>query len=382
MSRSQTKSARKSGAIPSPSPESPPEEKEPVFIEGPVNFVYLVGDPGDGVKRKILLLGDLHYSNTPCVNREGVLDMVEFTRSVAVRLQPTIMDVFVESRYDPVTAEPVILPSSLKEGRYLNNFIYSFRECLVRDKSNCSEKMRLHYIDVRYLNTNPHSFSSIYILLQKLANEETSQLEQWLGVQWPSPANLTAAIQASLKDARLGAAKLASLHTLRAKFERAVLEPVVTELTKFYTDRFNKGSFDMIKKLAGSLIAEKRSLTRAELYYVFSFVSKFMVVQACFTDAYIVYRALKRATSRAPERATYALRPGEALTKIMAYLGNAHTFRVRDMLLAMGMKVEEALDSSELEASFQRERLSPAKVEQCLPYTALKSALRSFCEPN
>lgn len=71
-------------------------DSEPEFIEGPVNFIYLKGDPGDGVKSKVLLLSDLHFSIKPCeVNT--AMSAANFCQYVAERSAPQVIDLFIES---------------------------------------------------------------------------------------------------------------------------------------------------------------------------------------------------------------------------------------------------------------------------------------------
>lgn len=352
--------------------------EEPQYVEGPTNFIYLAGNPGDGINRKILLLGDLHRYDTKCKNNSTKI--VDFLRYIASRLNFITLDVFLESKFkEAVLNSEELFPIKIEEGKYIHNLIYELRDCLSRHKEDCKEAMRIHYVDIRYLNSTMSSFSAIYIFLKHLINETNfEEIEKWNVVEWPE--DIEKAIAISFDEARLSEEKLKNISSkIRDKFKQNVLQPIASKLSIFYKDRVNRGVFGKIKEIASHLVKTKKPLNTDAYSYIMQFCIKFIKIQSHFMDAYLVYRLLKRATNRKPDRLEVALKPAEGIQHVVTYTGNIHTFQVRDLLLSMGFDLLDYSDIGGLEAEFARNGRAPDQVKQCLEYSTIKETIDDFC---
>lgn len=358
------------------------EVKEHRYIEGPVNFIYLVGDPGDNVTRKILLLGDYHERQSRCkANR--TMSLIRFFRYVAERV-PVTPDLFVESPFhaNDEDKNPVI-PSSL-EGHYLSRLLFELRDCLIKNKSYCREPMRVHYVDTRLLREDRSAIAGIYWYLLQILDENYESLknihEFGFVPKWPRDVQeMNMMALRSLAEGRLTQQKLDTLDLrIRNKFRDIVLDPAIMELTNFY--RHNNENFQQIKIIAARLIRTNTPLTTTEKNIVTRFHIKIVNTHSAVMDAYFVCRALKRATRHAAERYD-TLKVGQAMTHIMGYTGAAHAFGIKDILLKMGFEVKNYADINGLGALRQMGLGPPESkiLNQCLPYSFISNTVDDFC---
>lgn len=352
------------------------KRKEPQRVEGPTNFVYLAGDPGDGINRKILLLGDLHIYDTKC--KDNSTSMIDFLRYIAFRLNSSILDLFLEFRF--VTNSEELFGQEIQEGKYIYNLIYELKDCLTKHKEDCKEPMRIHYVDTRYVNSSMSSFSAIYIFLKNIVIQSTfEEIEEWSAAEWPE--DVEKAISISFDQARLSENKLKNISSkIREKFKQNVLQFISVKLSSFYKDRSNMRMFYKIKEIVQQSLKDKKRLSRDQYIYILHFYEKFIKMQSHFMDAYFVYRLLKKATDQKPDRPSLALHPGQNIKHVVGYMGNIHTFQVRDLLLSMGFNLLDCSDNNELEAQFNKNGRVPDKVEQCLEYSIIKETINDFCK--
>jgi hypothetical protein len=349
-------------------------------IQGPVNFIYLKGDSGDDVERKVLLLGDLHIPEISCPSEEGNVSLIEFFRIVAKSMPSKIIDLFVESFYD---TEDNIYESSEnreeKEGHYLGNLRLVLSPCLKRDKSQCSEPMRVHYIDPRGIfpnaKENPSSLIVMERLFRRLLPPPNLHTKLYSLVRWPEDSEIKDIAIKTLKDARLSNDKIQSIDSkIRQKFIDVVISPLMQKIILFYEDMSNYNTFTRIMRTAynvrffGASFSEDENKTIKDFYY------KIFDIRTTILDAYFVYRLFKRATSRKSDRPRLALTPGQAITHVIGYTGVAHVCRIRNILLEMGLSI---LDEGDYNNMKERTRFDN-NVVQCLPYSLIKNSIDDF----
>jgi hypothetical protein len=354
------------------------ENKEPQNIEGPVNFIYLVGNAGDNIIRKVLLLGDIHNPETSCESR-STMQVADFLRYVAKQLKPTILDLFIESEFSTSTQE-VELPFEEIKGRYLRNLKYELRDCLTRDKSYCDEAMRIHYIDTRRANRDIHSFGGIYTLLENILHKRNfDTVEEWGSIKWPKRKDIEKTVKYTFDTVRLSNTKLSTLHpAVKDKFMRIIYTPIFNNLAAFYSNESNKKTFKTIKNILQRISQHTTSLSRDEYNFIQDFTTDCIEVYSYVMDMYFVSRLLKRTTIRQGERIEVALHPEEAITRIIGYVGFFHSLQIRDMLINMDFQLVSSFDNG-IEKIKKRTGRLPEEIKQCIPYTLISNTIDDFC---
>lgn len=158
-----------------------PESKQNGNIIGPVTYVYLEGDPGDGISRKILLLGD-SYTKNSCTTGEENFTLAEFFRFMSVKTTK-LLDLFIEEDFG----------GGMHEGISLAGIADSYLQDIKQEfvpKNACTEPMRIHYADVRTILDGSYSLIIIYYFLciVYLSNNEPELTRYWLAKQptWDS----------------------------------------------------------------------------------------------------------------------------------------------------------------------------------------------------
>jgi hypothetical protein len=366
--------------------QSPLTEDEPQFIEGPVNFIYLVGDPGDGVERKLLLLGDYHQPKIKCepeINK--TISVADFCRYIANRMVPKIIDIFIESPFKVRDGDSQN-PSKEGEGHYLINLRHTFRDCLNYDKSQCTELMRIHYIDPRLSVTTefePLSQKLLVIFVFQLMDPKfylsKRSVKSLDKIKWPEEKDIKHTTELVLKEARLTDDKLNSLHpSIRKKFKVFIIRPFLSALSIFYRSKNIRNLFYESKQIAARIIETKTPITPEEHRIVTQLELALFKIQIYILDVYFIYRLLKRATQYRPDQRGIALKVGEPITHIIGYTGAGHTIRIRDMLLNMGFMVinQEDRGGAEILAKVKQ---YDGPINQCLPYNLIRDSVNNFC---
>lgn len=359
--------------------------EEPKYIEGPVNFIYVSGDPGDGVTRKILLLGDFHNPAIACPPASHVgenISVANFCRYVANRMTPRVIDIFIEWFYDS-TGPRFFLPEEEKKGKYLDNLRFTFRKCLKKDKSLCNEPMRIHYSDPRLLMKSKELYSFHIIdafLTSVLDPRDIFEGGIWDQVRWPQEKEIEHIAKLTLEDARLTDAKFQSLDSsIRQKFKDVVIAPILQKIISFYRNTSNRDLLKQIKAIKANVIKTKVPLTMDQLVLINGFKFDIVFVKAPLLDAYFVYRLLKRATTaHEPALPKLALQPGEPTTHVIGYLGAMHTFGVRDILYRLGFEISKQEDKNRLEIAIKT-KVPSRNIVQCLAYSSIKKSVDNFC---
>jgi hypothetical protein len=355
------------------------------YLEGPVSFIYMKGDPGDGVLRKVLLLGDLHDPQIPCTST-SIISAANFFRYMAKRMSSysdtKIIDIFIESLYDSGAFTPTH-PEQEEKGQYLQNLRHIFRHCLVRNKSLCTEPMRIHYVDTRFIMNKHNSFSLhsldafLELILDRFSMSGSSFSES---VRWPKKEEIEFISRTTISDARLTDAKLYSLHEdIRQKFKDVVITPLLQRIISFYRNTTNKEEFAQIQQIRIKVEQTKTKLTAQESVVVWKFKMRIILLMAGLVDAYFVYRLLKRATTRKAALPKLALPVGEATTQVIGYLGVAHTFGVRDILDRMGFEIISKEDKYNLEPVIKTGEIAD-NIVQCLSLELLRKSIDDFCK--
>lgn len=350
------------------------------YIEGPISFMYLKGDPGDGIIRKILLLGDYHLPGIRCTSTETI-SVANFCRYVAARTS-TIIDVFIESFFeDPLVGYKI--PEEEKEGKYLANLQFEFRHCLRSDKSLCDEPLRVHYIDPRYIIKNQDVFS-LFLIEQFVEGvlHPTNIFNRgiWDQVRWPEGQEIERMARVTIEDARLGDNKLLSIDpSIRQNFKDMVLAPIIQRINAFYRDASNRDLFEQIRFIRQQALTTRQPIdddTPME-----DFKLRLIMLKASLLDAYFVYRLLKRATKRRPQLPKVALKQGEPTTHVIGYTGAFHTFGIRDMLYRLGFEILAKEDNNNIElAGKSEEKRLQKDIDQCLPYNSIRKSVDDFCK--
>lgn len=356
--------------------------KEPKYIEGPVNFIYLKGNPGDGVVRKVLLLGDIHIPSISCGSVTSVgenITMPDFCRYVTRRMTPKIIDIFIESPYDegknyfPIPEE--------KEGYYLDNLRHTFGNCLTKNKTLCKEPMRIHYTDTRLILGDKRLSSIELIKMTAEAVMAGAGKGFWDETEWPENKNIEYITTVTLDNARLTYTKLQNINSkIRQKFKDKIIKPLRENLISFLKNKDNRATFGQIKNIRANMLKDGTQISLKEKAIAQNFFNDLIYLQSPIYDAYFVYRMLKRATNRKPERPEVALKIGEPTTHIVGYPGVYHTFQARDMLLSMGFKLKNHADLNELEVNYKKDRTVPEHINQCLDYSLMSSSVDDFCK--
>lgn len=353
--------------------------EEPVNIEGPVNFIYLKGDPGDGVQRKVLLLGDIHSPEIAYPPNSSI-NIANFCRYVSQRT-PQIIDIFIESFYEG--PQPSFsLPQEEEQGKYLSNLIFTFRNCLRRNKSLCDEPMRIHYIDTRYLIKGIELFSLFLIesfLRNVLDPVNIFETGLWDLIIWPYDNEIENIARLTIEDARLTDIKLLSIDSsIRQKFKDIIITPIIQKITAFYRDTSHRDLFEQAKQIRQKAIETKTEISIQEYVIVSELKTRIIILKSDLLDAYFVYRLLKRATNRKAELPKIALKPGEPTTHVIGYMGAAHTFGIRDMLYKLGFNILGKEDASNIEITDKNKQLRE-NVVQCLSYDSIRKSVDDFC---
>jgi hypothetical protein len=351
--------------------------REPDYILGAVNFIYLVNDQDDSTTRKILLLGDIHAPMTKC---ETGTTMPDFCRYVASRLLPSMLDVFIESRFD-TDGKSAFLPSEEKEGYYLNNLRYEFRDCLTKNKSKCDEAFRIHYIDPRKATSSDVNPLALSLLSRLLSFIQYSTYEGgiWEEAFWPEEKDISYTVNLALSEARLTEKKFKNLGvSVRIRFKHNIIKPIVSSLNSFYRNKNNKDLFYRIKDISSRIIEKGIPLSETELELIQGFYIKIVKLQSPLLDAYFIYRLLKKTTSRKSERPEVALPIGDFTTRVLSYTGAGHTFQIRDKLVKMGFRIIAAEDRYEMESLNNEAYTYEGDIIQCLPYSVLRGSVDDF----
>ena len=363
--------------------------KEPKYIQGPVNFIYLEGDAGDGIVRKVLLLGDVHEPHTPCSANKGIglqsgeASIANFCRYIAHRIAPKIIDVFIEEYYDlDNTRSKLYSDRYLVEGDYLNNLCVDFKDCLLTDKSKCKEPLRVHYVDVRFIDQK-EQLSSLFLMYNLLLLTRRSfaySKEDCDKAEWPDSEDVEDVAKANLLSGKLTSKKIKSIDSsIKQKFKDIIITPVLERIISFYRSKTNKESFKLIKKIrTNTIFTKKSSITTKDFQIVQEFENRLNHVRSFIVDAYFVYRLLKRATARKPDRHKVALKVGEPTTRVIGYEGSSHVFQTSDMLVKLGFKIIAQEDKNGMEKEV-RQQIMATKIVQCLPYKAIKDSIDRFC---
>lgn len=324
-------------------------------IQGPVNFVYLVGDAGDDIQHKILLLGDYYGSKctTPLKNSINITDFYQY---IADRMSPTIVDVLIESTRQIGTEE--------KKGDYLQALYQDFEECLFGD---CNKTMKVHYIDVKRITPELLSFGAIGLLLNYIRQNNVDNIKIWNKIRWPSESDRKDAINISLADAGISQERISKLSPkIQKKFTTKVVMPLFNKLMDFYKIKNNRDEFQQIQNIATRIVEDGILPNKRELAIITSFENKFISLQSYFMDVYFV---------------AVILRENKPMTHILSYMGWAHVFHIRDILLDMEFSVQEEGDKNNLEERSIAGKINiiGGSVNQCLDYTSIKYAVNAFC---
>ena len=348
-------------------------------ILGPVAFMYMTGDPGDGITRKILMLADIHKRDTGC-GKYASMSSAEFIRYLASKC-PKIIDVFIESNFASENNPPLPNAKLIISKNYLMDMLFDFRNCLTREKKYCNEPMRVHYADTRHIFNNveisPGSYLNYLSYLTIGIQTEAGKI-----LQWPnSPKEIQDIVDASIIHSRLTNKRLNILHpNILFKFQEMILNPVLQKYRDFFENNNNKIMFEHInfQILQGNDINTLHNEINI-LHF------NLMVIGAELSDAYAIYRMLKRTSNKEGERPKLSNKNGYT-THIVTYMGSAHVFNIYNNLLKLGMMLKgyDDKDNNFMAACDENrsDERDDYKVNQCLKYKDIQNSVEDFCELN
>lgn len=403
--------------------------KEPTNIEGPVAYLYLEGDPGDFINRKIMLLGEVHTDAKKCPPDTNNVSLANFFRFAAAK-SPKIIDVFIEEIFGGKQPD---ITSMSGNPLYLNKLIADFGACLKVDKSECKEPMRIHYADVRYILKYKQSLENIAGFFKTIKfSSDRALLANFLKVQpeWDSPEEIerlnhkieqikerravtirlpnnpkqktqeeikeeeyeddpeeeNEGKEARLDDAnylfdsyRLDNKRLEAIDPkIRHKVNRYIIQPVFNELYLFLSNRRNRVTYDLIKSSVRKCLEFDLSISENIKHLTRWLSSRLSKVTSAIMEAYFIVRMLKRAGNSIPPRPEVALKRGEPMTHIMAYFGYGHIFNLEKQLTRLGFRVLYGYESQASLARIKSGGIS--NYVQCIPYSNIREAMERFCK--
>jgi hypothetical protein len=317
------------------------------IIAGPVNFLYLNGNVGDDIERKVLLLGD--YFQSKCTG-ESTIEVADFYHYIASRVSP--LDVII----------PV--PHQKETSYHLQKLYDSFEHCLSK---KCINTIKVHYIDVNKIAPDLLSFNAIGLLLDHVKQSNTPSFTEWDIIKWPAVSERKEAANISLADAGISQERMSKVASeIESKIMDKVVRPLYLRLIEFYNTRNNEDEFNQIRDIASHV---DTSRTKKELAVITSFENKFSSLQAYFMDVYFVLRILRQ---------------NKPMTHILSYMDWSHLFRIRNILLEIGFSVEGEGDRNNLENRSVSGKVKPIfstskPISQCLNYDSIKYTVDAFC---
>lgn len=357
-----------------------PEAKllqEPDNIIGPVYYSYLMGDPGDGINRQILLFGDIHSRLKTCDYNQNNMNVANLFRLIAQKgqMHNIILDIFIE------TSGGFILPQDNVEGTsgsYLTDLKDQFKDCLGPDKSQCNEPMRIHYIDVRHIHKFAEDLFNRFMFLHNIKTLNPDLIRQSFNKQtkWiPTSDSSMRNVNLMLSTHRLDERRISNIaEPTRTRFRELVLQPLINELYEVYSnveyaEIFNTTLDYINHSLINSITPDLDIMRHIEMLY-----NKLLKTTFKLVDIYAIIRILRRVDDN-PPRPDIALSKGQPITHSIVYTGIAHPFSIRDLLIKLGFNLISHLD---IDPDIYNPYKQATYYTQCIPYSTIKYAIDDF----
>lgn len=306
-------------------------------IQGVLDVSYLVGDPGDGVTRKILLFFDINKRFTPI--NGNAMTMANLFRFISTK---KCIDLF--------TQLPLIDYSSVGESdSYMSDFLNEIK------KDPDQEPMRVHRVDIRSNISKDSFIYNLFLYLSDIANGK--ECVEWKQ-SWPTEDEILSEVNLIIEGARLNASRLWTMYKTRDKFITIIIIPLMVKWTDFLSDETNKNQFSLLQSENGVTLA-KEMLLKINLLYSESM------------DAYFLARMLKR-SSRVGDMSSKSLQQAEPMTHIMGYF-DLSSKPLEKQLILLGFKLRSETYNAEL-----HDQLELGDGNQNLPFSKIDHYIRNF----
>jgi hypothetical protein len=315
------------------------------FIEGPTNYTYYTGDPGDGVIRKIFIFDDAIFRYPLPKNKKKKISMAKFLRHLGAKLFPTVIDLFLESPYqlyyyedrkmDTLTEsdKDILFPDN-----YLGDTLNEFQDSLMMNKSFSKELMRVHYTNTQknsQFDTSPYTIKK---LLAYVSVGDLDMIKSAITAKWPPEEYIPEDVFTMIHNARLDLVRLDSVEAkVRDKFNKIIMETLIYSWLGFFLDAENRATFNTIKAAAAKSVVLGTPIPEEICEMSKGMWSTLMHLLNCNTAVYFIARMLKRSTRSEGARWEIALERGEPMTHIVAYHHKTVSSIINDWLVDLGM---------------------------------------------